>query len=391
MANIVFLKSTDDAMLETLEKLSGKTHEALIEQKTITRDNEKMLMKNEGKISYTMSTKERPVIQFNDMLFIPERNSMVFRAGGSPIWNKNETILPMSWRLLQNTIKVPGKKYTPQTSPTLSTAIDFDVRKNQPDVFAMLHKRLEQAKMVDHMRERYMDAYDYNDADMLMLDPDVLSDELMIAINESLYGTGIDSKQADGPWVDKGFDTKEEWIEDLKLREQQEEEELINVSIDNDELAEELSEQTALESEANLKIHADGRISKRMLLNETGTVNMELQNVFTAAYDECKSFFAHTGGDYIYNADQQTLRSAVGGTMFVEALTSTDEEAFNEAAESQDSTLYSEEVDYNETGLARFRVTADFIKHLASLPDWKHIAGGRFEKEVAKAYDKFKT
>lgn len=391
VANIVFLKSTDDAMLDTLEKLSGKTHEALIEQKTITRDNDKMLMKNEGKISYTMSTKERAVIQFNDMLFIPERNSMVFRAGGSPIWNKNQTILPMSWRLLKDTIKVPGTEYSLQTVPTLSTALDFDIRKNQPDVIAMLQKRLKQARMVDDMREKYMDAYGYNEAEMIRLDPDVLSDELMISINETLYGTGIDSKEV-GPWVEKGYETKEDWQDAMRKIEAQQEVDIIDISVDNDELSEDLHEREGLESEANLLIHADGRISKRMLINDSGSVNMELQNVFSIAYDESKQHFANArSGNYIYNPEEQTLRSAQGGTLFVENLTTTDEEAFQEAAESQDSTLYSEETDFNDTGLARFRVTAEFVKHLASLPDWKILAGGRFEMEVAKAYDKLKT
>src|SRR5699024_5937940 len=105
--------------------------------------NERMLSKNEGRISYTMSTKERSVIQFNDMLFIPPRNSMVFRSGESPIWNRRNTILPMSWRLLKDTIVQPGvDEYSLQTVPTLSTALDFDIRKNQPDFYRMLKKRV---------------------------------------------------------------------------------------------------------------------------------------------------------------------------------------------------------------------------------------------------------
>ena len=75
-----------------------------------------------------MTTKEEPVIGYNDMAYISERNSIVFRAGDSPIWNRNATILPMSWRLFKNTIIQPGKDYSLQTIPTLSTAMDFDVR-----------------------------------------------------------------------------------------------------------------------------------------------------------------------------------------------------------------------------------------------------------------------
>ena len=144
-SNIVFLKSTDDAMLETLEKMSGKTHKSFTDSKTITRDMQKLMMQNEGKASYTMTTREVPVISYNDMAFISERNSIIFRAGDSPVWNRNETILPMSWRLFKNTITQPGKDYSLQTIPTLSSALEFDIRQNQPDFIKMLDKRIAQA------------------------------------------------------------------------------------------------------------------------------------------------------------------------------------------------------------------------------------------------------
>ena len=130
MITIRFLKSTDDDMLKTLETMSGVTHKVRADSKTVTSDmsNITELNRNEGKMSYNIATKEEPVISFNDMAFIPDRNSMVFRAGDSPIWNRQEMVLPMSWRLFSNTIVNPGHNYSLQTIPTLSTAMDFDVR-----------------------------------------------------------------------------------------------------------------------------------------------------------------------------------------------------------------------------------------------------------------------
>ena len=112
-SNIVFLKSTDDDMLKTLETMSGVTHKVRADSKTVTSDmsNITELNRNEGKMSYNIATKEEPVISFNDMAFIPDRNSMVFRAGDSPIWNRQEMVLPMSWRLFSNTIVNPGHHY----------------------------------------------------------------------------------------------------------------------------------------------------------------------------------------------------------------------------------------------------------------------------------------
>ena len=37
-SNIVFLKSTDDSMLDTLQKMSGTTHKTFIESKNVTMD-----------------------------------------------------------------------------------------------------------------------------------------------------------------------------------------------------------------------------------------------------------------------------------------------------------------------------------------------------------------
>lgn len=180
-SNIVFLKSTDDTMIETLSKMSGVRHRTYTDSKTITKDMQALLKmtQNEGKTSYTMTTKEEPVISYNDMAFISERNSIVFRAGDSPIWNRNETILPMSWRLFSKTITQPGKNYSLQTIPTLSTAMDFDVRKNQPNFMQMLENRMEQAYIAEEAAKKYQEAYGYDDYQMSQIDPDNLSDDIM--------------------------------------------------------------------------------------------------------------------------------------------------------------------------------------------------------------------
>lgn len=187
-SNIVFLKSTDDSMLDTLQKMSGTTHRTYIDSKTITRDTKAMLemSANEGKVSYTMTTKEEPVIGYNDMAYISERNSIVFRAGDSPIWNRNATILPMSWRLFKNTIIQPGKDYSLQTIPTLSTAMDFDVRKNQPNFAKMLEKRMKQAEVAKTATKAYQEAYGYSDYQVEQLDPDNYADEIMDIICSTL-------------------------------------------------------------------------------------------------------------------------------------------------------------------------------------------------------------
>ena len=94
--NLIFLKSNDDTMNETLSKMSGVRHVTRRDSKTVTEDMSKIVKGTsvDSKVSYTMSTSEEPLIKQGDLAYLNERNSIVFRAGDMPIWNRNETILP---------------------------------------------------------------------------------------------------------------------------------------------------------------------------------------------------------------------------------------------------------------------------------------------------------
>jgi hypothetical protein len=116
-----------------------------------------------------------------------ERNSMLFRAGDAPIWNRNECILPMSWRLFSNTITQPGKEYTLQTIPTLSSAVDFDLKSNQPDFEKMLDKRMEQAVYAQTAMPLFKESYGYSDAEIAHLDIDAYAKEIMEMTNDMLW------------------------------------------------------------------------------------------------------------------------------------------------------------------------------------------------------------
>ena len=153
-------------MLDTLQKMSGTTHKVFKDQRTVTKHLDRLFWRNDGMVSETVSVKEVPTISYNDMAFIPMCNSVVFRAGDSPIWNRNQTCLPMSWRLFDNTIVKPGKKFSLQTIPTLSSALDFDVRQNQPDFIKMWEKRQEQALLTKDVKAAFKAAYTYSDDDI---------------------------------------------------------------------------------------------------------------------------------------------------------------------------------------------------------------------------------
>ena len=262
-------------MLDTLQKMSGTTHKAFTNSKTVTRDMEKIVMKNEGKVSYTMSVQEIPVISYNDMAFISERNSIVFRAGDSPIWNRNETILPMSWRLFANTISAPGKEYTLQTIPTLSSAVDFDVRRNQPNFQKMLDHRMKQAVFAQDAMDLYRDSYGYDDYDIERLDPDNYSDEIMDLINRLSYAS-------DKP---KEAKTEEEMYDDFDYDDY----------VDDVEFITDLEENTEQQQAT-----AEGRTGRSSFLRRAALLDPteSLNALNDAAKDESSNVYADGDTDY---------------------------------------------------------------------------------------------
>lgn len=368
--NIVFLKSTDDSMIDTLVKMSGTTHESRVDQKTITKDNERLINKNEGKISYTMATKERPVIQFNDFMFIEQRNSIVIKAGVSPIWNRNETAYPMSWRLFQNQIKIPGQKFSLQTIPTNSSAKDFDVRKNQPDFFKMLEQRIEQAKMSGVMRQAYLDAYGLTETDLIRLDQNVVADDIMYAINAHMYNI-------------KHRTASERHDEDMSdIPEMDEFGNILDAAVENTEVIQEAAKAQSQQEAHQQKRYAGGHISREDLVSIGGQVNRQLDKVLAVAYAESQKYFEDTPG-FRVTEDGELLSDT--GLMYVRTSKGADREdieSLENAETDTDSRVYGE----GETDEVFYEVTDEFIKHLVTLESWKELASGRFEQGASRAY-----
>lgn len=375
-SNIVFLKSTDDSMIETLEKMSGKTHRSYRDSKQISQDLDKVIGgKTEGRVSYTMSTKEESLISYNDMAFLSPRNSIVFRAGDAPIWNRNQTILPMSFRLLGNTIKHPGHTYSLQTIPTLSSAMDFDVRMNQPDFVKMLEKRMRQAVKAADAKAQYKEIYGYQEVDIERLDPDVYADEVMEVITTMTT-------------VDKGQDPNAPVVVDPDAYEGMsmfDEDQFI----ENVEVGVAVAESQAVSVERQRLLYAEGTISKEMLVNPDGSakvksLDIEIGEAYKSAQTELEQDREHfsVGGD-------GELRSADGSQAYISQIRS---DAYAKAARringhvnDGDSRMFAEEdvTEEDLKSLATVKVHSAFYQYLASLPSWEVLADGRFDRAMA--------
>lgn len=397
-SNIVFLKSTDDSMLETLSKMSGIRHKAYKESKTITQDQGSIvkMTKTEGKVSYTMTVKEEPVISYNDMAFISERNSIVFRAGDSPIWNRNETILPMSWRLFKNTITHPGKEYSLQTIPTLSTAMDFDVRKNQPNFRKMLEKRMEQAYAATEAQKEYQDAYGYSDYEIEQLDPDVYSDEIMDMIYTALSpeevkaaisvnADGLTEKDDNGEYQEM-FDymygnqdkdsskfTVEQDIYDefATIEENKEQQDAIN----------EIAAKYGIE-DANKLRYAGGQISRDMIVSLTG-ISHSLDEIIIRVY---KNIRGKMDSDDEYFIARNGHLYSVDGKLYIKNLTSQDNlDQLNEDIHDENSRVFADGDLHKEDTqtIGSYEVKDAFLKFLCTFNGPWPFADGEFDARMA--------
>ncbi|KOT57100.1 MULTISPECIES: type IV secretory system conjugative DNA transfer family protein [Streptomyces] len=375
-SNIVFLKSTDDSMIETLEKMSGLTHRSYRDSKQISQDLDKIIGgKTEGRVSYTMNTKEEPLISYNDMAFLSPRNSIVFRAGDAPIWNRNQTILPMSFRLLGNTIKHPGHTYSLQTIPTLSSAMDFDVRMNQPDFVKMLEKRMRQAVKAADAKAQYKEIYGYQQVDIERLDPDVYADEVMEVITTM---TTVDEGQ--DPNTPVAVDPDE--YEGMSMFDEDQ-------FIENVEVGVAVAESRAVSVERQRLLYAEGTISKEMLVNPDGSakvksLDFEIGEAYKSAQTELEQDREHfsVGGDgELRSADgSQTYISQIRSDAYVNAA-----RRINGHVNDKDSRVFAEQdvTEEDLKSLATVQVHSAFYQYLASLPSWEALADGRFDRAMA--------
>lgn len=357
-------------MLETLSKMSGKTHRSRRDSKTITTNLQKIALRNEGKLSYTIATKEEPVIAYNDMAFIGKRNSIVFRAGDSPIWNRNETVLPMSWRLLKNSITQPGHDYSLKDVPTLSSAKDFDVRKNQPDFAKMLEKRIKQSLKVEDAEEAFKKAFGYDEHEIATLDPNNYSYNIMLLINNAIK---LEEKPKQIPngmkYQDpsKGDDTKT----------------LIISAVENEEQKQANADESLKYEQVTEKLYAGGFLSKNDLVDH-GRVNAHgLDKAIIDIYNQYRSDFERDK-EHFTVADDGTLENATGDQNFILAQKKSnlarETEAINDAAKNPKTRTYAED----DTEVPRtYDVQDAFYRYLASLPSWKDLANGTFEREMA--------
>lgn len=383
-SNIVFLKSTDDSMIETLSKMSGVRHRTYTDGKTVTRNVSAMtsFSKNEDKVSYNMTTKEEPVISYNDMASIPPCNSIVFRAGDSPIWNRNETALPMSWRLFKNTIINPGKEYTLQTIPTLSTAKDFDVKQNQPDFMKMFDKRLSQAGKAKKAMQYYQDVYGLTDSDINKLDVDVYADDVMELISSMLHPE-LDMAKREENVDPKALAEKIELPDGEGMSKNAEPDDTIQKAVASDPRAQALIKRA---ENGDKKIYANGTISPNDLWPNTGRTHY-FDATISDIYNRWRNHFSQDAKYFRVDPTTGNLMSVNGDIYIYGPQSSQMAEAMKKAASDPNSRVMGNRDDIDKMDARNdLIVTDDFYRFLVSFETEWPFAKGEFARQMARAY-----
>lgn len=382
--NIIFIKSNDVSTVDNLVSLAGKTHTERNNSMTLTKDTEARVKKSDGKVSITKSVVEEDVLPRNVFLQLKRQESIVMRAGSNPIYNYGHMLLPMEWQLraYKPQLNVPGVDYSLQTTPTMSSSLEFDADKNIPDFYAMVEKRVAQARLVAEIKERYRDAYGYSQIDIDRLNEDDYAQDIMNAINDTLWAEYEEEHQRleldDDDLLPSG---EQMFAQKARLREQ--------TLIDNDEYKKaELDAMSKEVPDYDKMLYAGGTISRQMLITRHGEHGIMGSNVSTLigqAVVAVKGQFMNDV-DYRWDDKRQVLTDDKGTVLVSYNNVGMDE--INEWSQ-EDSRVFAEDIlDNNERDAVGYVVHEAFLLKLANLESWSSIAGGAFDNKMRQLMEK---
>ena len=374
--NLVFLKSNDVTMIDELVSVAGKTHVERVNSMTVSENLQARVQKMDGRVSKTKSVLEEDVLPRNAFLYIKRFEAIVMRAGENPIYNYGSSSLPPVFAIQKDAIQEPGVTYSLQTIPTMSSVLEFDPEKNQPNFYAMLEKRLAQARLVEAMEKKYRGAYGYSQHDIDIMDPDVYAREIMDAVNDELYGMELNYRMQqeledeDEPMAPG--DTSRMFNDMAVAREE---------TIRQNKEYETATAKAEAQMVPNYRelIYAGGTISRELLVSPHGKAvrtGNSLDAIMIEALLKTKSQFM-SDNKFRWDDEKQILSSSTG-MRYISYDSSI--KTLEKAGKDPNSKVLME--DAEGTALEGYRVEPEFYEYLAKLDSWESIANGAFDKTV---------
>lgn len=364
--NVVFLQSTDTKMIEQLSKMSGKKHERHVNNINITKDEAKFVNNNNSLVNESYAMEEVPVISETDLLQIPSNNSIVF-GHGNPIWNRNQTALPMAYQLFdkKKSLFDPYQNYTIQNIPTINNTMDFDSVANIPNFYKMVEKRVMQAQLTRKLTDNYMQANKLDEDSFNKINSNDRSLELMSGINKYMNINGLN---ATGGIVETRSEDNQEFIkekDDAKNKKAEKEQKRFagnkisrdDLFINNVQINHEYDEEIVLTY--SQLINDFKRDKSQFKVNESGTLK-DAQNrvLISSARDESLSY-------------HDDILALINKKHTMDNLDSSEKKT-----NGQDINTIVASMNEN----LQYAVQDRFIKYLAELDDWEGILDGKFEK-----------
>ena len=374
--NLVFLKSNDVTMIDELVSVAGKTHVERVNSMTVSENLQARVQKMDGRVSKTKSVLEEDVLPRNAFLYIKRFEAIVMRAGENPIYNYGSSALPPVFALQKDAIQEPGVTYSLQTIPTMSSVLEFDPEKNQPNFYAMLEKRLAQARLVASMEKKYRGAYGYSQHDIDIMDSDVYAREIMDAVNDELYSMELNYR------MQKELEDEEEFMMPGDTSRM-----FTDMAVAREETVRQNKEydDATAKAEAQLVpnyrefIYAGGTISRELLVSPHGKAvrtGNSLDAIMIEALLKTKSQFM-SDNKFRWDDEKQILSSSTG-MRYISYDPSI--EKLEQAGKDPNSKVLLE--DAEGTALEGYRVEPEFYEYLAKLDSWESIANGAFDKTV---------
>lgn len=369
-ANIVYLKSTDDELIDNLSNRTGIVHRSYQNGKSLTEDMARFGKKKDSVITRNYGLEQENVIPKNAFMSMPMANSILLSAGNSTIWNRDKTIMPMSWRLLwKGGLTKNGEEYAINTMPTTSTAKEFNLAQNVPKFEDMLKERIAQATIMEEATQQYMERMCLAEDDLQYIDPDTVAGEIMDVANELVKEETniIDS-------IERTIREGRDWKEPMQKAENgdhgsYEDSEGVMHSIN--------AGGTRAEKAKDEKHYLGGTVSERML------DCWRNDSVFDAILSQC--FSAICKDDRFKINPNGSIELENYGTIAV--ATNTDElDAYLAAYKDPNKRVYADSADDIRAANANLKCADGFIYALKklSLAQLKGLAGGTIYNEIMR-------
>ena len=160
-ANIIFLKSNDEELINELVRLSGTRHEVRTNSVSVSRKPGDIVTVAEPVLNYSRQEQETTALTGNDLLFLADAtpgNSITFISNEMPILNKLDTITPMAAGLHDRLPQPASGKYSDSTLPSTNKSDGVNFLENTIDGEALVRARVAQAKIAKEVKDVYLKA-----------------------------------------------------------------------------------------------------------------------------------------------------------------------------------------------------------------------------------------